>query len=165
MNEALLTYHNEIVKPKDHVTLLGDVTMLRGNKQNKEKFIKEMRKYNGHKRLHLGNHDHFPVSVYLDAGFEKVYATWRDEDHILYSHIPIHPQSLGSAMANVHGHTHDNDSPEPGLYTNAKAGWTRPIPYVNICVERTDYRPVHIDQLKQMIRQAANEWDGSSIDL
>lgn len=69
MNEAILTYHNMIVKPNDHISFLGDVTLKRGGRIDREMFIKEVRKYNGHKRLYLGNHDHFPIKVYLDAGF------------------------------------------------------------------------------------------------
>ena len=146
MGEALLTYHNELVKPEDHWSCLGDVTIRRGGRQDKEWFIKEIRKYNGHKRLYLGNHDHFPIQVYLDAGFEKIYATWRDEGRILWSHIPVHPNSIGSAIANVHGHTHSHDDYEPVRYEN-KEGRQIIKPFINISVERTAYRPISIDEV------------------
>lgn len=147
MHDTLVERHNAVVKPNDHVSFLGDVTIKRGGRLDKEWFIKEMRRYNGHKRLYLGNHDHFPIKVYLEAGFEKVYATWRDEERFLFSHIPVHPKSLGSAIANVHGHTHTQPNyppvviPERGLIK----------PYINICVEQTDYRPVSIDEIKARV--------------
>ena len=152
MDEALLTYHNELVRPEDHVSFLGDVTIRRGGRIDKEWFKTEMRKYNGHKRLYLGNHDHFPIQVYIDAGFEKVYGTWRDESGILFSHIPVHPNSLGSANANVHGHIHGNPDYPPHQYTDTE-GHTRCKPYVNISVEVTEYRPISFDELEARIQK------------
>jgi len=146
MNDALVTYHNEIVKPQDHVSFLGDVTLKRGGKQDKEWFIAEMKRYNGHKRLYLGNHDHFPIKTYLEAGFEKIYATWRSEDGIIFSHIPIHPRSLGSAIANVHGHIHNIPDYDSAVIAD------RIIPYINVCVEVMDYRPISRCELLNRIK-------------
>lgn len=146
MHDALVTYHNELVKPNDHFSFLGDVTIKRGGKLDKEWFTKEMKRYNGHGRLYLGNHDHWPVKVYLDAGFEKIYATWRSEERVLCSHIPIHPRSLGSASCNVHGHIHQNPDYEPVVVGE------RVIPYINVCVEVTGYKPVHLDEILQRVR-------------
>src|SRR5258708_5235503 len=78
MDEFLIAQHNSVVKPNDHVTCLGDLTIARGGRVQQEKFKALIRRLNGHKRLHLGNHDHFPIQTYVDV-FEKVYATWRDE--------------------------------------------------------------------------------------
>lgn len=145
MHEALLDWHNEIVKPQDHVSFLGDVTLKRGGHIDRKIFTDEVKKYNGHKRLYLGNHDHFPIKTYTEV-FEKIYATWRTEDNIILSHIPIHPRSLGSVVANVHGHIHDNPEYDPAVIT-LKNGKTRVVPYINVCVEAINYRPVHRDEL------------------
>lgn len=145
MHECLLDLWNEVVKPNDHISHLGDVSILRGGKNNQDVFIQLIKKLNGHKRLYLGNHDHFPMQVYLDAGFEKVYATWRTGENIVFSHIPLHPQSLGSAIANVHGHIHDNPDHEPALVGD------KVKPYVNICVEKIGYKPIHIDEILAII--------------
>lgn len=153
MDEALLTWHNELVKPSDHVYNLGDLTMLRGGRVQQEIFTTKMRQFHGHKRLLLGNHDHFPIEVYLRAGFEKIYATWRGIDNILLSHIPIHSGSIGSAVANVHGHTHTHPN-EPPILGVTKDGKVLVKPYVNICVEVTNYRPISLDEVKQRIRLA-----------
>lgn len=158
MNEKLLQWHNEFVKPGDHVTFLGDVTLLRGGAQEREMFIKEVKKYNGHKRLHLGNHDHWPTKVYLEAGFEKIYATWRDEQDILYSHMPVHPNSMGTAIANVHGHIHQNQSPEPVYSINKKTQRITCKPYVNVSLEAINYRPIHLDELISLILKTRGEW-------
>ena len=162
MNEFLLDIHNKYVKPEDHVSFLGDVTLRRGGRIDKEWFVEEIRKYHGHKRLFLGNHDHFPIEVYLRAGFEKIYATWRDESRIIYSHIPLHPRQLFSALANVHGHIHQNKSPEPAMFVG-KDGRVRSVPYVNVSVEAIDYRPVAHEELMDMIKRTVTEWDGAKV--
>ena len=154
MHDALLTYHNETVKPNDHVSFLGDVTLKRGGRLDREWFCKEMRRYHGHKRLYLGNHDHWPVQVYLDAGFEKIYATWLTEERVLCSHIPIHPQSLGPAICNVHGHIHQH-SAYPAvvkLHKDKKGNDTKVIvPYINVSCEAINYKPIHRDEILAMV--------------
>ena len=152
MGEVLLENHNKVVKPEDHVSFLGDVTIRRGGRIDKEWFCKEIKKYNGHKRLYLGNHDHFTIQTYLDAGFEKIYATWRDEKGILFSHIPVHQNSLGSAKGNVHGHIHQNPNYPPSLVVD-KEGNVYVKPYVNICLEVTNYTPIHYDEINKVIRE------------
>lgn len=156
MDEALLENHNKLVKPEDHWYNLGDVTMLRGGRVQQEIFCSKIRKFNGHKRLLLGNHDHFPVQTYLDAGFEKIYATWRGIDNILLSHFPIHPESMSTARANVHGHIHANESPKPVLQVT-KSGEVIVKPYVNICVEKTAYGPITLDEVNSLIRKGIED--------
>ena len=153
MDEALVDYHNALVKPEDHVYNLGDISMMRGGRVQQELFCNQVRKFNGHKRLLLGNHDHFPIEVYLRAGFEKIYATWRGIDNILLSHVPIHPDSMSTALANVHGHTHGS-SDEPPIKAADRDGVVRVKPYINISVERTDYKPLTLEDLHQRIRLA-----------
>lgn len=169
MEEKLVSLHNGVVKSVDHVSFLGDVTIRRGGRLEREAFCKLIRSMNGHKRLFLGNHDHWPIQVYLDAGFEKIYATWRDEAGILFSHFPLHPRSLGSAIANVHGHTHNNTTQngqpvefDPVIYLD-KEGQVNYRPYVNVSVEVVDYTPVHIDQLMVMINKGKGEYSGENV--
>lgn len=156
MDEFIKTLWNETVKPEDHITHLGDVTMNRSNQQATP-FIKLMRTLHGHKRLHLGNHDHFPIKTYIEAGFEKVYATWRDEQGLLFSHMPLHPTSIGSAKANIHGHIHQHDSPAPATWTGAD-GTLYVRPYVNISVEKTKYRPIHYDEIMKLVKEAKDDY-------
>lgn len=117
---------NATVKPQDYVYHLGDLTLLRGsNAAQKLSFVRGL---NGHKRLILGNHDHFDVKEYRDAGFEKVFGLHRPQRDIILSHIPLHEGSLSGVRLNIHGHIHRHNSP--------------PGPYRNACVEKWNYTPV-----------------------
>lgn len=123
---------NAVVRPEDHVWHLGDVTMARTPAQQSD-FIRFIQSLNGHKRLILGNHDHFPMHVYASAGFEKIKSSHQHAG-LVYSHIPLHPMSLSKkVLANVHGHTH--------------AAPAYPGRYINVCVEHTNYQPVPLDDV------------------
>lgn len=145
MNEMLITYHNAYVKPEDHFYNLGDITMKRDGQGAGLDVIDRL---NGHGRLIMGNHDHYAIKHYA-AKFEKVMAMWMI-DNIRFTHIPVHPTSMGSATANVHGHIHDQDSPPPVMDHESVIR-----PYVNISVERTAYRPLALEELKDLIAKAA----------
>src|SRR5258708_2547100 len=102
MNECLIDMWNEVVKPSDHVWHLGDLTMHRKIHTIKYRILDRL---NGHKRLILGNHDMDSIENYLEW-FEKIKAC-HVHDNILFTHIPVHPDSLGRFAANAHGHTHN----------------------------------------------------------
>jgi calcineurin-like phosphoesterase family protein len=160
MHEALVTYHNERVKPNDHVSFLGDVTLWRGGRVQKARFGDEIKKYNGHKRLYLGNHDHWDVSFYK-LFFEKIYATWRSDEGFICSHFPLHPKSLSTATANVHGHIHQHPAYEQVVFPewkrdNGKVVPARIAPYINVSVEAVNYRPIHLDDILTKIREVSN---------
>lgn len=134
MNECLLDSWNSVVKKGDIVYHLGDVFF-----GPKEDFQKMWPKFNGSKRLIVGNHDDI---IYLSAGgFFKKVQMWRmfPEFGLMFSHVPLHPSNLfrhnnGETLLNVHGHIHQNDSPDG--------------PYRNVCVEKTNYTPVNIEELR-----------------
>ncbi len=158
MHDALLQYHNELVKPQDHVSFLGDVTLKRGGRLDREWLIAEIRRYNGHKRLYLGNHDHLSIDTYRAAGFEKIYASWRCEEGFVSSHIPLHPKSLSTVTANVHGHIHQAPTYEPVVFKewtkdNGKIIPARVVPYINVSVEVINYRPINKDEILAIIRR------------
>lgn len=136
MNECLLDHWNDRVKPGDIVYHLGDVMF-----GDKEYFQTMWPKFNGSKRLIVGNHDDIK---YLSSGsFFKKVMMWRmfPEHNILLSHVPLHPSSLfrgknsDAPMLNIHGHIHTMDSPEG--------------PYRNVCVEKTNYYPIELEELAQ----------------
>lgn len=136
MDNLMIDRWNEVVKPSDHVYHLGDVAINKG-------FLQLCRGLNGHKRLIWGNHDIFHWDQYAEVGFEKCMGS-RVLDRILFTHIPVHPLSLGSFKANVHGHTHTTN------YPNVEGKG----PYVNISVEQTDYRPLSFDEVRERIAKA-----------
>lgn len=135
MDEAMVTRHNAVVKPSDHVYFLGDVAMKRQN-------LAIVHRMNGHKRLIFGNHDIFDYEEYVKAGFEKLMAM-RYFDGIMMTHVPIHPESMGRFKANAHGHVHNNtvmlgDKPDPR--------------YINLSVEAINYTPISLEEIKQMVK-------------
>lgn len=131
MTEVMVTRHNEVVKPEDKVYFLGDFAIKKRN-------VNLAALFNGHKRLLRGNHDDASTKEYLKY-FEEVYAS-RLLDNCLFTHIPVHPDSIKMEWTNVHGHLHNNGIP---MSLGTK--------YLNICVELTDYRPLTLGQVKERI--------------
>jgi calcineurin-like phosphoesterase family protein len=152
MDEHMVEQWNSVVKPGDKVYHLGDVMF-----GDKEYFQKLWPKLHGQKRLIVGNHDDIK---YLSSGgfFSKVHM-WRmfPEFGLLLTHVPVHKSSLkrqwvsredynffeywwrrykfrNKTMLNVHGHIHQNPSPEG--------------PYRNVSVEAINYTPVNIEELR-----------------
>jgi calcineurin-like phosphoesterase family protein len=152
MDEHMVEQWNSVVKPGDKVYHLGDVMF-----GDREYFQKLWPKLHGQKRLIVGNHDDIK---YLSSGgfFSKVHM-WRmfPEFGLLLTHVPVHKSSLkrqwvsredynffeywwrrykfrNKTMLNVHGHIHQNPSPEG--------------PYRNVSVEAINYTPVNIEELR-----------------
>ena len=153
MDECIIQRCNEVVRPQDHLYHLGDVSMMR------PRFVaRQLNAMNGHKRLIRGNHDIFKTKEYLEF-FEEIHGM-RVMDNILFSHIPVHPQSLGRFAANVHGHLHSGVVTRPagpridcGVPRWPPTTAVEPDPrYVNISVEHTDYRPLSFEEVKQRIK-------------
>lgn len=151
MDEALLENWNSVVKPGDKVYHLGDVYFAKGQ----EHWGSFFSKLNGSKRLVLGNHDDGKDKV-LHNTFQKI-MVWRmfPDFGLLLTHVPVHESSCERRetkakwdndrqefvhvekryfLRNVHGHIHDRPSPTDM--------------HVNVSVERTDYTPVNIEELR-----------------
>lgn len=138
MNETMIERWNSVVKPGDKVYHLGDV-LFGHNKQ--EWMNTNWSRLNGSKRLVIGNHDN--VRFFTVGGFFKKVMLWRQFNDwgLLFTHVPVHPSTLGEShrfgdkpILNVHGHIHQNKSPEGN--------------YKCVCVEQTNYTPVNIEELK-----------------
>lgn len=142
MNETMVERWNSVVMPSHHVYHLGDFTMWR---QDTGGWMARLRsRLNGHKRIVLGNHDGLPSGWYF-ANFEKVFAS-RVIDNILFTHIPVHVQSLGRFKLNVHGHLHHNQI----MLGSAESHIPDPR-FINVCVEKTNYTPIALEELKQRL--------------
>lgn len=128
MDEYMVGRWNEVVRPQDKVYHLGDVAM---NPKN----IPILARLNGHKRLVLGNHDHGKVKLYTPY-FEAFYSS-RLLDRMLFTHIPVHPNSIGKSIANVHGHVHGQQDFGPK--------------YFDVSVEAIDYTPIALEDLKKQV--------------
>ena len=127
---------NEVVRDGDTVYHLGDVLF----GQDKESWLNtHMPRLKGKKRLIFGNHD--DPKYFVGKGHFSKTMLWRmfPEFNILLTHVPVHPSTLQEGrfgdgpMINVHGHIHQNKSPEG--------------PYKCVCVEQIDYRPVALEDL------------------
>ena len=141
MNEIMIQRWNEVVRPGDKVYHLGDVLF----GLDKEDWLnKNMPRLKGSKRLVFGNHDE--PKHFVNTGHFNKTSLWRmfTEFNILLTHVPVHKSTLredrfdGKPVLNVHGHIHQNKSPEG--------------PYHCVCVEQTDYRPVNIEDLTVIAR-------------
>lgn len=140
MNQEMIDKHNEVVKDNDLIYFLGDVSLHRAT------YHQILPKLKGTKRLILGNHDCFKISEYSQY-FQDISAVKRFREyskHFICSHYPIHEYCLFKAsedaydVYNVHGHIHT-------MNINDKR-------YINICVEQTNYRPLHIDELLELMK-------------
>lgn len=125
MDEELVKRWNETVRPNDKVYHLGDVVINR-------KALKTLQRLNGDKVLIKGNHDIFRLEDYTP--YFRDIRGYHVMNNVIFSHIPVHPDSKGRFRANVHGHLHyrtvENDS------------W-----YFCACVERTDFRPILLEDI------------------
>ena len=132
MDEFMIERNNSVVRPQDHLYFLGDAAMRREH-------LDKVARFNGHKRLVRGNHDIFRTKDYLKY-FDEIYAS-RVLDGMIFTHIPIHPESLGRFTANVHGHVHGQPQGKYGPK------------YYNVSVEIVGYTPVSLEDLKVRIRK------------
>lgn len=147
MNETMIENWNSVVKPNDIVYHLGDVAF--GNVTDMENILNRL---NGKKRLILGNHDKFDILVYR-RHFKKI-GSWRSfgefEKKFVACHYPLHADSFiyrsgGLDGFCVHGHIHEK--------VVLKEGSDQPDPrYINVCVERRRYTPIHIDDLMKEMK-------------
>lgn len=140
MDDFIISEHNKKVNTSDKWWCLGDVAM-------KRPAIAMAGHCNGHGRLLRGNHDIFPTKYYL-AVFEEIYATrymqpaFPGDVTLLFSHYPVHPNSLKPNWVNVHGHVHDSQPP----------GHLGPK-YLNICPEVVNYQPLAIEEIRVLARK------------
>lgn len=130
-DEFMVDQWNCIVKPQDKVYHLGDVAM-------KKEGVEVLSRLNGDKVLIAGNHC---VSLlrHLSKHFREIRPYW-NMDGILFSHIPVHPGSVGRYKGNVHGHLHHRE-----ICLDTGEADQR---YFNVSVERIDYTPISWDIVK-----------------
>jgi calcineurin-like phosphoesterase family protein len=140
MNEHMVEAWNSVVKDNDKVYHLGDVAM----RLSGLRFVSRLK---GKKRLVRGNHDIYPTTEYLNAGFQEIHGM-RVLANLLLTHAPVHPEIMGRFRGNVHGHIHERPSPLG--------------PYLNVSVEPLHYTPITLeDALSRMPRHPAEgrpEW-------
>jgi calcineurin-like phosphoesterase family protein len=143
MNETMIQRWNSVVKTGDTVYHLGDVLF----GMNKPEWMdKHFPRLNGNKKLCFGNHDR--PEHFVNLGQFETCRLWYEfkKMKLLLTHVPVHPSTLEEShrfesprVLNVHGHIHQNKSPNG--------------PYYCVCVEQTNYTPVNIEDLAKIARK------------
>lgn len=129
-DRELIARWNATVKKHDTVWHLGDVLL--GGQAGHSILLQ----LNGTKRLVMGNHDAYPVNLYLKY-FTKVFGAAELHNCIL-THVPVHPCQLEKRYKkNIHGHLHDKKLDDPR--------------YRCVSVEQTDYRPILLKSILETI--------------
>ena len=128
MDEDMVRMWNETVRPTDKVYHLGDVVINR-------KSLKILDRLNGDKVLIRGNHDIFKLEDYTKY-FRDVRG-YHVMDNMILSHIPVHPDSKGRFKANIHGHLHSRNLPDPF--------------YINVSVEQIGFKPILFEEIRARV--------------
>lgn len=141
MNQYIIDRWNSVVQAHDKVYHLGDVALQMRNLD----ILSELR---GNKILIRGNHDKMDLSQYAKHFKDVRGVEYRGEYGMTLSHVPIHPNHHRHGYTNVHGHLHDREvlmedgTPDPR--------------YFNVSVERLDYTPIELNELKGRINARLN---------
>ena len=139
MDEEMIRRWNDRVRPSDKVYHLGDVVINR-------KALSTLARLNGDKVLIRGNHDIFRDDEYRQY-FRELRA-YHVMDGVIFSHIPIHPESLGRFGVNIHGHLHASRVKKDGAVD---------VRYHCVCVEQTDFAPILLDDVYKRIQAEGGE--------
>lgn len=136
MNKKLKENWNERVNENDTVVFLGDLTM----SEKKKKLKSHLNSLNGRKILVKGNHDKFDISegfvenCTIKYNYFEFYCTHRFKD------VPSDWDNWS-----LTGHHHNNYPNEYPLCHPGKKN-------LNLSVELTDYSPISISEIINMIK-------------
>lgn len=159
MNEQMITRWNDTVGVDDDVWLLGDLSL--GSIRRMVDFVSRL---NGRKRLIPGNHDPAwkghrkqRTAPYYEAGIVEIvdsaeftiagelvvasHFPYYPDTHDWPGYDPYRPTDTGGWL--LHGHIHEK--------------WRQNGKQINVGVDAWDYRPVHIDQIAELI-EAGSTW-------
>lgn len=158
MDEDMVKFWNDIVKPGDKVYHIGDVVINR-------RALTILSRLNGDKVLIKGNHDIFKLHDYTKY-FRDVRG-YHVMNNFILSHIPVHPDSKGRFSGNIHGHLHSRRITKQVTVTKTAPDPYDPRPYDVVetvidpwyhcvCVEQTDFRPIPFDVIMNKIKSNAS---------
>lgn len=147
-DEHIINCWNSVVRPQDKIYHLGDIVM-------NKKYLPLLKRLNGHKRLVMGNHDVENFNIYMEY-FENICA-YRIIDKILFSHIPVHTDSVGRYRANVHGHLHSDNvmTDKEWKLDDIKGLITERIPnkrYLCVSCEQINYTPISLEEINRILK-------------
>lgn len=123
--------HNALVKPEDHVHVVGDVCY-----QKTPQFLSRVAEFNGKKTLYRGNHDRVFTDAELAPYFETIVS---EGDGVevdiegIQCYITHYPSQGKERCFNLVGHIH--------------AAWKYQLNSVNIGVDVHHFRPVPLSRI------------------
>jgi len=124
--DLIIVNWNRFIQPGEIVFHLGDLAL--GKKEDTEAFVPLL---NGKIYLLRGNHDRRSKVFYANLGITLVKDPYSmvhsSGQRLIFSHRPISPLEPG--LLNLHGHIHNNLSPDVGPR------------HINLSVEVREYRP------------------------
>lgn len=141
MNDHMWNCWNSVVKPNDKVYHLGDVAL-------QVKNLDILSGLNGNKILYRGNHDKMSLAEYARYFKDIRGSDYKGEFGFILSHIPLHYRHYKKGYINVHGHIHNRE-----VLTDSGDIDTR---YFNVSVERLNYTPIELGELKEKINARLN---------
>ena len=141
MNEVLLTAWRETVGEADTIICGGDIALAGALKGER---LAEVRAMPGRKLLVRGNHDFNRKGRPADTGCQETWMTLvvTGDPPLLVTHMAM--SEVPDGTVNVYGHVHNNEPLREG-------------PYVNICVEHTEYRPLPLKAVRRLARARLND--------
>ena len=140
-DELMIEKWNKVVKPSDRIFHLGDVVYKCKNRDE------IMQRLNGEKILIKGNHDRDQLGWYMKY-FKDIRSTHHIDGNYLLGHFPVHPDSKGRFVRQLHGHIHAQTVMKSSL---VHCGFVREpdLWYRNCCVEVNNYTPIPFEVIKQ----------------
>jgi calcineurin-like phosphoesterase family protein len=137
-DKYLIKKWNSVVKKRDTVWILGDISMEKSSEYYKLNLL------NGLKKIILGNHDKQgharELLNYSNSISGMVKITDKEYGKIFLTHCPIHESELNYRVKfNIHGHIHENLILGAGQIPDKR--------YINVCCERIDYSPKTLEEL------------------
>jgi calcineurin-like phosphoesterase family protein len=124
--DLIIKNWNHFIQPDEIVFHLGDLAL--GKKEDTEALVPLL---NGKLYLIRGNHDRRGIAFYQNLGITLVKDPYpfihSSGQNLIFSHRPISP--LPPDVLNLHGHIHNNPSPDVGPR------------HINLSIEVREYRP------------------------
>jgi len=137
MDSKLIQLHNSIVKAKDTVYLIGDLTLFGMQRIDYIKNI--VNTLNGQLHLVLGNHDSLKPFAYVDLGIRTVHTSLIMEEHNLILHHDPAAACIDKTKTWLCGHIHDLFKVQNHV--------------INVGVDVWEYKPVSLEEIKRIRRE------------
>jgi calcineurin-like phosphoesterase family protein len=138
MDACLIGNYQNTVKPQDVCIFGGDIAFLKEADTNHI-----LAQLPGYKIQMVGNHDITREGKVMELGFDETHLcrVIDVDDHdfniqLLFTHYPL--DTIPDGCISIHGHIHDNLAGPKNF---------------NMCVEHTNYKPMHIKEFVKRARK------------